>query len=173
NITAQPSPGSPSTLLMTLAPGATASSDLRWVSGDVYDNGHCEFPAYVMLQIGEQTLFSTFVGHVCGAGGKPSTYTLTSFQPAETPLPVSATSPITYTCDDGRTVQATYPNANSAVITLDGQNRRLHTVIAASGVRYVDSHWQWWSKGLKHAQLAPLKPGETIASASGVACSAT
>ena len=90
----------------------------------------------------------------------------------QTPAPVVAARTLTYACKDGRTVQAVYPDADTAVLTLDGQTYRLHTGISADGARYVGPHWQWWTKGMHEGRLAPLKPGETIASASGVSCTA-
>ncbi|MEO7066381.1 MAG: MliC family protein [Rhodanobacter sp.] len=167
-----PESGSTSTAPITLVPGATASSDLRWVSNDVYDNGHGKFPAYLTLELGGKTLSTTFVGHLWGAAGKPPTFTQTLFKPVEISATPTTAKSIDYTCTDGRTVHAMYPDTDSAVITLDGQTHRLHTAISASGARYVGDQWQWWTKGMHNAQLAPLKSGEKIASASGVACSA-
>lgn len=74
----QDQPQPPAAVL--LASGASATSDLRWVSGDVYDNGHCESPAFVTLALGDQSVSATFTGHLCGAGGQPSTFTMTPFQ---------------------------------------------------------------------------------------------
>ncbi len=88
----------------------------------------------------------------------------------QTPVPAAAAKTLTYTCDDGRTVRAAYPDTDTAVLTLDGQTHRLHTAISADGARYAGKHWQWWTKGMHEGRLAPLKPGETIASASGVSC---
>lgn len=85
----------------------------------------------------------------------------------------AATKSTTYTCKDGRIVKAAYPDPDTAVITLNGQTHRLHATVSADGARYVDDRWQWWAKGMHQAQLAPLKPGETIASDSGVACTAS
>lgn len=90
----------------------------------------------------------------------------------QTPTPSPTAQVVSYTCDDGRTVQAVYPDTNSAVLTLDGQPHHLKTAVSASGARYVGDQWQWWTKGMHDAQLAPLKPTETIASASGVSCHA-
>ncbi len=161
---------SPETL--TLAPGASATSDMRWVSSNVYPGGHCETPAFVTLHVGAQTATTTFTGHLCGAAGKPPSYTLTPFQRIGVPTQSTTTKTLTYGCDDGRTVHASYPDADTAVLTMDGQTYRLHTAISADGARYVGTHWQWWTKGMRQGRLAPLKPGETIASATGVSCTA-
>jgi membrane-bound inhibitor of C-type lysozyme len=177
DIVAQDSPDSPpAPAITTLASGATVTSDMRWVSGNVYDHGHCESPAVITLAVGKQTVATGFAGHLCGPDGKPSTYTLTPFQPDTDTVTVTdavaATDAktLTYTCDDGRNVQAVYPDTDTAVLTLDGQTYRLHTAISADGARYVGEHWQWWTKGMTQGWLAPLKPGESIASASGVSC---
>jgi membrane-bound inhibitor of C-type lysozyme len=168
-ITAQdtPPPASQPPRLM-LSPGASVESDLRWVSGNVYDDGHCESPAFIALALGTGTVTAPFRGQLCGAGGKPSTYSITPFRAAA----AGAAIHLTYTCDDGRTVQAVYPDAQTAVLDFDAQAHRLHAAISADGARYVGGHWQWWSKGMHDAWLAELKPGEKVASAAGVACRA-
>lgn len=171
HVTTQPTPvtqpASPSTL--TLAPGATVGSDLRWVSGDVYAGGHCASPAFITLGIGTHTLTTRFTGHLCGPGGQPASVTVTPFQPEATP---TATATLTYTCASGRTVQAAYPDTDTATLTMDGQAHALHVAISADGARYVGQHWQWWTKGMHDAWLAPLAPGETFAATLGEACTA-
>jgi membrane-bound inhibitor of C-type lysozyme len=77
-----------------------------------------------------------------------------------------------YTCSDGRQVQAVYPDTQSAELTLDGKVRHLRLAISADGARYVGDGWQWWTKGMQQAMLAPLKPGETYASAPSAQCRA-
>ncbi|MEO8808639.1 MAG: MliC family protein [Rhodanobacter sp.] len=94
------------------------------------------------------------------------------FAGCQTPAPDATAKAITYTCDDGRTVQAVYPDTETAVIILDGQTLRLHIAVSADGARYVGNRWQWWTKGMHDARLAPLKPGDAIAAASGVSCHA-
>ena len=84
-----------------LAPGASVDSDMRWVSGNVYDDGHCESPAFITLALGTGTVTAPFHGQLCGAGGKPSTYSITPFREAA----MGAAIRLTYTCDDGRTVR--------------------------------------------------------------------
>lgn len=79
---------------------------------------------------------------------------------------------MTYTCADGRVVQATYPDTEHAQITLDGQSHHLRIARSASGARYVGDHWQWWSKGMHDARLSPLEPGEMIAASAGIPCHA-
>lgn len=79
---------------------------------------------------------------------------------------------IHYRCADGRSVQATYANGDHARLLIDGRPYRLTVAVSASGARYLGEGWQWWTKGMHDAWLAPLRPGETVASAPGVACQA-
>jgi len=159
-------PSAPAPSSIQLMPGAGVESEMRWVSGDVYEDGHCESPALIQLAIGGEKVSTAFNGHLCGAGGKPSTYTLTPFRAA------AAAPMLSYACEDGRTVQASYPDTSTAVLSLEGQSHHLHIAISADGARYVGKHWQWWTKGMHDAWLSPLRNGETYPSASGVACHA-
>ena len=70
---------------IVMAPGESVESEMRWVSGNVYDHGHCESPAFITLAIGKETVSAAFAGHLCGASGKPSTYTLKPFQSTAAP----------------------------------------------------------------------------------------
>jgi membrane-bound inhibitor of C-type lysozyme len=76
----------------------------------------------------------------------------------------------TYRCDDGRSVQAGYPDRDTAVVDVDGHAYTLKAQVAASGVRYVGFGLQWWTKGMDEARLSRLKDGETVASEPGVVC---
>jgi membrane-bound inhibitor of C-type lysozyme len=78
----------------------------------------------------------------------------------------------TYACSDGQSVQAAYPDTNTALVKINGQTHTLHVAISASGARYTGDRWQWWTKGMHDGMLAPLAPGESIASAPGVTCHA-
>lgn len=92
---------------------------------------------------------------------------------AATPAPAPAAStPTTYACDDGASVKASYPDADTAVVELDGKAHTLKIAVSASGARYVGDGLQWWTKGMTDGQLSPLKAGEDIASAPGVNCKA-
>ncbi|MES3029729.1 MAG: MliC family protein [Pseudomonadota bacterium] len=84
---------------------------------------------------------------------------------AETPF-------ITYVCDDGRTVRATYPDPDTAIVDIGGTKRTLKIAISASGARYIGEGVQWWTKGMDQGQLSPLASGEDIATAPGVNCRA-
>lgn len=79
---------------------------------------------------------------------------------------------VTYSCSDGQIVQATYPDANTALVRIHGSEHVLHVVISGSGARYTGDGWQWWTKGMHDGMLAPLAADERIASAPGIACHA-
>ncbi len=92
---------------------------------------------------------------------------------AQAPAKAAPAAPvITYACDDGRTVRASYPDTDTAVVEIDGKRRTLKIAISASGARYTGDGYQWWTKGMTQGQLSPLAAGEDIASAPGVNCKA-
>lgn len=78
----------------------------------------------------------------------------------------------TYLCEDGRTVEAGYPDRDTAVVDVGGHAHPLKAQVSADGVRYVGFGLQWWTKGLQEARLSRLKDGESIASDPGVICRA-
>jgi len=92
----------------------------------------------------------------------------------EAPTPVAEAEPPAsawsiYVCEDGRIVQAVYPDSSTArVRTPDGEHA-LKVARSGSGARYVGEGLQWWIKG-DEGMLAALEPGEEIAAAPGVAC---
>lgn len=107
----------------------------------------------------------------CERGAPPA-----NAQAAAPPKPVAAV-PVnpdpgvrTYRCEDGRTVQAGYPDRNTAVVDVDGRAHPLKIAPSASGARYVGFGLQWWTKGMDEGRLSRLKDGETIASDPGVMC---
>jgi membrane-bound inhibitor of C-type lysozyme len=77
----------------------------------------------------------------------------------------------TYICADGQTIEAGYPDRDTAVVTYKGHAYTLKSATAASGARYVGYGLQWWTRGMTQATLSTLKPGETIASEAGLPCS--
>ncbi|MGA0607076.1 MliC family protein [Phenylobacterium sp. VNQ135] len=74
-----------------------------------------------------------------------------------------------YTCEDGRRIEAGYPDAQTAMVKVDGRPYPLKIAVSGSGARYVGYGLQWWTKG-PDAMLASLKPGEEVASAKPVRC---
>jgi membrane-bound inhibitor of C-type lysozyme len=82
------------------------------------------------------------------------------------------TAGLSYRCEDGSVVQASYPDAGHARLILRAKPHRLAIARSGSGARYTGPGWQWWTRGMRQASLAPLLPGEKIASAPGMACEA-
>ena len=88
------------------------------------------------------------------------------------PAVAPGASSTTYLCSDGRKVVASYPDPRTAVVTFQGRTHTLTAARSADGVRYVGDGWQWWTKGMTQGTLAQLEPGEQVASAPGVVCTA-
>ena len=89
-----------------------------------------------------------------------------------TATPTNHAAWVNYACSNGQSVQATYPDTNTAVIKLQSETHTLHVALSGSGARYTGEGWQWWTKGMHDGMLAPLAPGESIASAHGTTCHA-
>ncbi len=64
----------PVMLPVALAPGATATTALRWVSSDVYDGHNCINPARIVIHINGMTFRRPFSGMICGAAGAPVSF---------------------------------------------------------------------------------------------------
>ncbi len=90
---------------------------------------------------------------------------------------------INYLCADGQVVQAQYDNRtdgsgdaimsagqNRAYLYVNGQGIRMLQGASANGVRYIGGGYQWWTRGLDTANLAPLGPNESTASNPGTEC---
>jgi hypothetical protein len=69
--------------------GAEVTSQMRWVSGDVYDGHNCVSPAYVTVPVGTGSVSVQFNGTLCGPAGQPPPYTMTPLErdPVYTPTP--------------------------------------------------------------------------------------
>lgn len=65
----------PVVLPANIPPGAEATAELRWVSGDVYDGHHCVTTAAALVTIGNETYRQAFAGHFCSALNTPATFT--------------------------------------------------------------------------------------------------
>ena len=92
---------------------------------------------------------------------------------APQPVPAAGAAPVAtalYRCEDGRTARASY-QGERATLEIDGRAYALRTAISGSGARYVGEGLQWWTKGLEHAHLSRLAPGEATAADPGVECS--
>lgn len=112
----------------------------------------------------------------CNASPKktesPAAETAESTAPKADAAATPATELVRYSCADGSTVEARYPTPETAQIVTAGKTVDMTIAQSASGARYVGGGWQWWTKGMTDGMLAPLKPGEDIASAEGTSCTA-
>lgn len=85
---------------------------------------------------------------------------------------------LTYLCANGQVVQAEYLDADdimalgrdAAILYIDGRSVRMLRGASALGVRYIGGGYQWWTRGLQTANLAPLGPNESTASNPGTEC---
>jgi membrane-bound inhibitor of C-type lysozyme len=87
---------------------------------------------------------------------------------------------LTYLCANGQVVQAQYedtsesnvmnPVQSGAFVYIDGRGIRMLQGASANGVRYIGGGYQWWTRGLQTANLAPLGPNESTASDPGTEC---
>jgi hypothetical protein len=71
----------PVVLPIRLSPDQTVVSEVRWVSGDVYDQGRGIQPAYVGIAIDGKTIWTTFHGQLYGPREAGPTYRATRFAP--------------------------------------------------------------------------------------------
>lgn len=67
--------------------------------------------------------------------------------PRESGEPSSSVSLLTYRCESGELIRATYPTDTVALVRYKDDTHQMQVVRAASGVRYVDDGLQWWTKG--------------------------
>lgn len=91
-------------------------------------------------------------------------------EPSAAPPPGAAvaasTGAVTYACESGQAVTATYPNADSAQIAYGGRTYATRRVQAASGARYVGEGVEWWTAnrdGQEGATLSRLGPDGQMA----------
>ena len=90
-------------------------------------------------------------------------------EPSAAPSPGAAvaasTGSVTYACESGQAVTATYPNADSAQIAYGGRTYATRSVQSASGARYIGDGVEWWTasrNGQEGATLSRLGPdGQT------------
>ena len=90
-------------------------------------------------------------------------------EPSAAPPPGAAvaasTGAVTYACESGQAVTATYPNADSAQIAYGGRTYATRSVQSASGARYIGDGVEWWTasrNGQEGATLSRLGPdGQT------------
>jgi hypothetical protein len=91
HVSLQPAAGMQPGPPVVIPVGAEVTSQMRWVSGDVYDGHNCVSPAYMTIPIGTGSLSVQFNGTLCGPAGPPPTYTMTPLErdPVYTPTPLS------------------------------------------------------------------------------------
>lgn len=88
--------------------------------------------------------------------------------PVEAPVaqsPTSNVAAVTYACESGASVEARYPDTETAQLTYRGQTYALRTAPAASGARYVGSGVEWWTAtrdGQEGATLSRLGSNEDV-----------
>ena len=67
----------PVVLPVSIAPGAEATAELHWVSGDVYGGHICVSPTTAVVQVGADTYRQPFSNRFCSAVNAPATFTQT------------------------------------------------------------------------------------------------
>ena len=75
--------------------------------------------------------------------------------------------PVTYRCESGRTLQASY-TSNTAEVRYEGKTLRMTVAMSASGARYVGDGMEWWTKGTGPGSTGTLslqEPGGTTGEA--------
>jgi hypothetical protein len=83
----------PVILPVVIPVGAEVTSQMRWVSGDVYDGHNCVSPTYMTIPFGTASLSVPFHGTLCGPAGPPPTYTMTPLHRDPVYTPATPESP--------------------------------------------------------------------------------
>jgi membrane-bound inhibitor of C-type lysozyme len=74
---------------------------------------------------------------------------------------------LTYRCESGALIRATYPTDRIALVRYRDRTHELEQAQAASGVRYIDDDLQWWTRGNGPGASAILsRPSEDADAAS-------
>jgi membrane-bound inhibitor of C-type lysozyme len=74
-------------------------------------------------------------------------------------------------CENGETVEAGYAG-NIAIVRYKNRRHEMRVGMSGSGARYTGDGMQWWTKGFDEGTIAPLPPGEKIATEGLVTCKA-
>ena len=69
----------------------------------------------------------------------------------------SSDGDVAYVCTSGERPVASYPSPESAFLEYSGEKHRLIRVRSASGARYADDSYVWWTKG-SEASLFVIEP---------------
>lgn len=54
---------------------------------------------------------------------------------------------ITYGCESGRSLAASYPTDSIAFVRYAGATREMRVAVSASGARYTGDGMEWWTRG--------------------------
>ena len=71
---------------------------------------------------------------------------------------------VTYACESGAEIHASYPSQNEALVEYGGEILRMTSAVSASGARYVGEDLEWWTKGIgagSEGMLLLYEKGET------------
>lgn len=81
--------------------------------------------------------------------------------------PVAGGAWITYRCESGRPLAASYPTDSSAFVRYQDATREMRVAASASGARYTGDGYKWWTRGTgpgSTGQLSRFRGGEATAS---------
>ncbi|SEL03647.1 Membrane-bound inhibitor of C-type lysozyme [Colwellia chukchiensis] len=53
-----------------------------------------------------------------------------------------------YYCESGESIKVSYPTNDIAIVQYQGMQYKMKIAVAASGARYVNDTFEWWSKGV-------------------------
>ena len=81
--------------------------------------------------------------------------------------PSPSVSLLTYRCESGARVRATYPTDTVALVRYQGQTHEMQVARTASGVRYVGDGLQWWTQGNGPGAEGTLSRAADTADANG------
>jgi len=123
---------------------------------------------------GELRLFAAAMLLTLAACEKPAAPPPVAASAEATPAAAAPVNPVmavtTYACPGGESLQAAYPDRQTAIVTWKGHTYTLKIVRSGSGARYTGYGLQWWTKGLNRGTISTLKAGEDVASDRGVQC---
>lgn len=92
--------------------------------------------------------------HIGGAGrraalGLGAAWIVAGCSAAAAPGPAPALGGdwITYRCESGRALAASYPTDSSAFVRYAGATREMRVARSASGARYTGDGYEWWTRG--------------------------
>lgn len=52
-----------------------------------------------------------------------------------------------YRCASGETIAASYPSTDTAMVEYKGDRQDMKIAVSASGARYANDDFEWWTKG--------------------------